>query len=659
MRNLRELLQRVDIASLVQLTFILAAIVGTALHFWPVFTHQGLPGGDSAITVLWSRIIERDQSLPDYGAISRLWLTDTSIWNLYGTYLTPLLHSSFYLLTAVSGVSDLALVAIFAVLTWIGILILLYRIVRRAGRFEALAAVALISLGGLRTYRYFFETGFHFQNLVGDMVILLFLFAALLILGSDRDSKWRRYLLLLAVAPFVTFFFHQLSAAVLLLTLILLLPVALFEIRIPKESIIRRKNLLIALALMISGAVLLVFVFNTPFIADMVQNLTSATDVEPAAVSPWALYGTLLGPLLWYLGLAGTGIMIGALILDWTQRRRGLGRIEIGRRTRDLSLLGVAWLSATLLLSRTPELGLNLPGTRFLWYATYPLAMNAVLGLAFLRYYWPKSKASPSAHDKRHLNIPIAILILSAAFLSIPYAESFVYVQPPGVSPSDTTYNGETAAVADFLRAWSEEPNTIWIDFAGWKSLIWLWPELVPYANVSIRFLPGSSFSAPLSAESIEAFLRSPEGSIIVKGSQKNYPYFNSACECTYALIATTPNLVVLEKVIENSPIPAPVELMPSPIQSPHTANAAFVVILMIAPGFLISASFARGKGSANQDRLHYVWLSVPLSLLILGVTAALFLLGGIGNQWIILTAVFLIIAFVAFSGPILNKGRS
>lgn len=610
-----------------------AIVVGIGLRLWPVIVHQGLPGGDSYMAILWARIIERDLSIPAYAEIASLWLSTAPTTGLFLTYLTPFLHSFLFALVGLTGVSDFAVVLVLVVSVWVGILFLMFRMVDRVSRFEALAVIAVLSLLGVRTFRYFSQTGFHFQNLVGDLFVILMILLAFNVMKREGVSRIKAYLLLLVVGPVTVLFFHQLSGILVFVVLLFFFPILLLLTPLPKDIAFRRR-LKVTVIVAVGGlSALVLLVLSIPFFAELAGRLVMVSPDVRSILGPWNRYAEFMGPALWFLGVGGALVAFATLVAGYVYRRKGLRGFQIPERRRHLLLLGLAWLSATLVLSRSQDLGLKLPGLRFLWYAAYPLALLTVIGFMSIRYFISMPDGSRTAHLRPAFQVGFVVVVLVSSYLTIPYMSSLTSVAPPGVNFGDSTYNGEVAAVVDFLRSSISADSTVWIDWRGWRSLIWLRTELVPSHSVGVTVLPGSAFNRPIDEQSLEQFYASPPGSMVVKSLVTKYSYITEHGNFTFLPVATSPHLEILEKVEVQTPPPIldVVELAPRPITSP-SVDSLLVLPVVILPGFFAVGVF---RDFRRLLRSNHVWSSIAVSTLLIGVvfTTALFI--GWSNVWL------------------------
>ncbi len=611
-------LTRLGLALSIPVLIVVAVPIGLGLRLWPVAVHQGLPGGDSYMAILWARIIEQSLVFPAYAEISRLWLPESAPGSVY---LTPALHSLVFIMKGATGASYLPIVVVFVGIVWLAILGLFFLIARPGGVYVALGSAAFLSVAGVKSFRFFFQTGFHFQNLVGDMLVLGGLLLALEI--ARLHGSWRRrgLLLLLLLAPVVTFFFHQLSASIMFLTMaFFLVLLVLWE---PKSA--RGKESsgpLFLVYLLVAIAALAVLVLLLPFAS---ETIGYAATVEPfflTTLIPWSQYGTHLGHSLWLLGLLGTGVMILWLVLARRKKRNGKGSLTIQR----LAILGISWLAATLLLSRAPEFGLNLPGNRILWYATYPLILNMVLGLSLTVHLARRGKKSRSRTARLRYGILIAAIVVIAGVATFPQVTPLLSVSPPGAESTDSTYNAETAAVVSFLKDRANGEETVWIDWVGWRSLIWVMTELVPSNGVAVRTLPGSAFYAPLDNESLEVFNQSIIGSVVVKHRRTTYSYIQTSDNTTYTPIASTTNLVLLEKQSCCAPVEiVNIELVPVSVSL--SSSLAIMIVIAVVPGYLLVHGVPRLLGRRPPGLMTRMILSIPISLVIIGSLFSVFLL--------------------------------
>lgn len=637
-------------------------LVGIGLHIFPTMVHQGLAGGDAVTSIFWAEVIKQEQGFPEYWRITEKLTSELSPWDFYFTYLTPFLHSFLFVLSEGTGASYHQAVFMTVVISWLAILGLLYLLVRGSNKLEALAAVALLGLAGVKTYRYFFQTGFHFQNLIGDLAVL---FVFLFLLSPIRNGTFHsrsRFLTVLLGAPAIVFFFHQQSALILFTTLLVYSPYALIESRKEARTEYFWLSLLLVLAVGIVAGVVSLLILNPSLGPSIVSGVLNVTDFNRSSVLAWEKYGEHLGHALWLLGLLGAGLSIAILLLEHAGKKRTSDMIPTSNYRRHLTFLGIAWLVATIFLSRAGQIGLDLSGARLLWFATYPLVLNAVLGLSNFRRFIAATSDSQSnggrdsrwSTGEKFASTSLIVMIVLAGILTFPQYESMVFVGPPGSDYNDSTYNGETAAVITFLRERVDYDGFVWIDYVGWRSLIWVRPELILSHNVTVRNLPGSAFSAPLEERSIAQFLQTPIGSYVVKSRSTSYPYLGGESGTQFVEIGVSSHLVILEKAAEPGRTPQVTTISPERLPVTVGPPLALVLVLLIIPGFFLLMpvwSLTRVRWSQVEDGLV---LAFPVSMLLLGVITTGATLFGITNPSVVLGLVAAIVV-----GSQLIKGWS
>lgn len=348
--------------------------------------HRGLPTGDSQKAFFWASEVVRTNQLPHY-ELAPLLLNRDPV-----DFYTPALHTLTALLLTISPAPLLA-VGLWSIALGVAVALLAAALARMV--YPQLPAHVLIGLTILfllthfRFLRYLREPGYHYQNIVGEVL----LFGALL-LGLSLVKRWRWPDAVLLGLTLVTLFFsHQFSA---FLGAFALLPVALAVIgRLVYRHRLTLQHLLplgIVLLIVTGGGVMLGLHEKIPHLFTAQPHLLTETPT-------WFDYPILLGsPWLWF----GVG---GLVVSAWW-----------AYQTRSATL--AAFTGSTLvllLLSQGPRLFIDIPPVRALLYAVMPLSIT---GAALVTVIWQRLTAA--VHSPRGRRLVGALLVGVVTLVAVP-----------------------------------------------------------------------------------------------------------------------------------------------------------------------------------------------------------------------------------------------
>lgn len=343
----------------------------------PFLTVQGgLPTGDVQKAIVWGTSILDTTRLPTYGDALALNRDPAD-------FATPGLHAVTAAVMRLSG-DPLRGPA------WFGLLggLLLAGLAAALGnllgpvRLSLLPPLAfLLAAANARALRYTAAPGYHYQNLLGELVLVL-AFIALLDAVGDRGHRRSLFPAIVAVAllPFV----HQFSTFLAVLVLPVLCAFLLLKYRREITALLMRR---FGQYRYTFGAVLLVvatagawLLLRSPLFIDGVSRLVTSTPHLRGSLIPPQNIPELLGVSFVLLGAAGMVIAIVRM------RRR-----EIEWRWGPLIL----WIALLITVSQGPRWFLDIPSARTLFYAVTPLAVVAALALASvlerIRALWPRA----------------------------------------------------------------------------------------------------------------------------------------------------------------------------------------------------------------------------------------------------------------------------
>lgn len=317
--------------------------------------HDGLPTGDSQKAIIWANEVIRVQHLPDYGqALERLNRDRVD-------FFTPALHTLTAALLQLSGAS-LVSVGVFSVASAMAAALVAAALVRQL--WPELPAwwpeftAALLVLTHFRFLRYLREPGYHYQNLIGELVLWGLL---LLIVSLTGRWRWRDAVLaaLLAVLLLLT---HQFSAFVAAFVLV---PPGLVLLALQGRQMESRGKFLLPLAVVLGAAVAGWRLNLYGKISDIFTLEVHLASLAPAFADYFDLLGTV------WLALGLWGVLVWAL--EWRHVRQAHGK-------RGEGSSGSGWVVASFVvscavivgLSQGPRLGIDIPPVRALLYLIVP-----------------------------------------------------------------------------------------------------------------------------------------------------------------------------------------------------------------------------------------------------------------------------------------------
>lgn len=352
----------------------LVGVLTTLLLAVPLVTvQQGLPTGDVQKSIFWAQRILRDRRLPNYQEALRLNRDPTD-------FATPGLHALTASVIALTGDAyrGPAWFSLLGALLLAGTAAALATLLAPAHQLLPILAF-LFAATNERFLRYTTAPGYHYQNLIGELLLATSLFFLLQTVGGRGGLRYLAFSGAFATQlPFV----HQFTAFLALFILPLVFLTILISYRAEVATLLTqmpptRRKILAAVLIGIAGVtVLLAYRFGVHKVAD----LFSHTPHLAPYVVPLASVPTLLGEPFTFLGIAGLLVTL------------------VGLTRRDLEWrwsLVILWAVIVAGLSQGPRWVIDIPSARTLFYIVVPFSLFGSLvvarGLDRMRALWPRS----------------------------------------------------------------------------------------------------------------------------------------------------------------------------------------------------------------------------------------------------------------------------
>lgn len=357
---------------------VLVATVTVAILSVPFLTVQhGLPTGDIQKAIYWgSRILETNR-LPDY--------SEALTWNRDPTdFATPGLHTLTAAVMALSGetVRGPAWFALLAAVLLAGLAASLASLLRFQ-RLRFLPTLAFVfAVSQPRFLRYLTGPGYHYQNLIGELFLLLSFLSLLQAVGGRGRAAFAVLAVISAASLAIV---HQFTAFLALFLLPATFAILSFKYRGEIASLIarlqkkyRRMPLLLLLA---TGAAAGMFLVAGPSAKKFTHFFTDTPHLRSYLVSPEDVPAVLGVPFV-LLGSAG--------ILACLLRLR---RQDVEWRWS----LVVVWTILLFALSQGSRFFIDIPSARTLFYLAVPLSLFAAFAVTSvierITRLWPNATA--------------------------------------------------------------------------------------------------------------------------------------------------------------------------------------------------------------------------------------------------------------------------
>jgi hypothetical protein len=418
----------------------LSTIIFLSLPFLTV--HQGLPTGDVQKALFWAQEVSEHHRTPLYREATKLNRDPTD-------FVTPGLHT----LTAAVGILSQDALRGSAWFSFMASIILagLAAALAAYGTHHAAAPILafLFAALNLRFLRYAFSPGYHYQNLLGEILLLLALVALVGILertAAAHAEKPYPLFLLGGASVLATALVHQFTAFLSVFLFGGVLLAALLKKRNDLRLWWRRDALRVLFLALGIGTLLALSPLpkKLPDVFTTTPHLTSVL-IPPAAIP------ALLGKSLVLFGIAG---------------------MVVSRYSFTLVLLAV-WTVLILLLSQGPRFFLDIPSARTLFYATTPLAVFTALLIT-------------RGHEVLHQTFPrfggvLALLTLTLALAPLGQTAAAQLGEVSHASRVNASLTEETIQLLEFLRSQPVAPGEDGLLIDDWNRRRLTWTILSPY----------------------------------------------------------------------------------------------------------------------------------------------------------------------------------
>jgi hypothetical protein len=431
------------------------------VRVWPAYAADFVPGGDAYMAVAFAREIDLSGKLTfaQYSEISALW---GEFWH---TYYTPNLHVLLQTTHALTGLSYDACIIFLTLLLSLTTLLLVYAICAMHSYRLAVLATFFVGVGIPPLQRYTsLQVGFHFQNLLGDAVLLMLVFALIHLFQriEQGQAKLQSVVAVLLIYPALVLT-HQLSSYVgTCIVVTSVLGLLLFS-----KDIRRWKHwawVFGVWGLAVVGGVLVVWKFG--YLESVLTILGSNHPVILASLVPITEFPNLVGNSPTYLAVIGSALLTGYLLAS--------KNAADARSCRSMAVVVLMWFFTVLILTQGRRWGIGLNGIRLLWFICYPMAI--LCAFALLRVF------AMGLH--RHWVLLGTGLAMSAVLLLTLGAIRGAISAPEW---QQAIHSEDIKEVAAWLRTTASEGDVIWYDYLQYRGTVWLHSDIVPYKRVALR----------------------------------------------------------------------------------------------------------------------------------------------------------------------------
>ncbi|MEK7556527.1 MAG: hypothetical protein AAB538_00960, partial [Patescibacteria group bacterium] len=368
-----------------------AALLAFATSFFVI--HQGLPTGDSQKSIVWANALLKTGHLPNYQEATALLNRDPV------DFYTPALHAlaaGFLWLAGLPGIGISAI--IFSLLAAGVAAAIAHHVLPEPHRRLGAILTFFLVVTQERFLRYVREPGYHYQNIVGELLLF-----TLLLLGLHLLERWRwRVFLGMVVSAALLLLTHQFSA---FLAFFMALP------------------LVIVLALRYRRAAMILIPFIVAFLAvaiplglhEKIPHIFTSTPHLLSQTPDLARTLTLMGTPWMILGLAGMTLLLLRIL-----RPPAEASAKAGSTVKKLSVVGFAASTIVVFaLSQGPRLNIDIPPVRALFYLAIPLSIT---GAYFLSSLWSALQILLSKSMRAFAALSVALLLIILAGQSITRA---------------------------------------------------------------------------------------------------------------------------------------------------------------------------------------------------------------------------------------------
>ena len=373
---------RKETYSYMNMARVLAVVLGVVLlsSFFIVpflFIQDGLPTGDVQKTIIWAQDSIATNHLPDYGKSFTLLNRDPV------DFYTPGLHSVSAFVMQVSA-SPLLTISIFSIVSAIAVAWIAGALTQELFPKKKYALLPLLSilllLTQFRFLRYLREPGYHFQNSFGEF----FLFGMILLALSFLVRRKWVDVVLFFVCAIALFFTHQFSAFIGAFAFLFgAIALASIHSKDIKNGIRSHWHVSAGVIIGIVAAIFFAISFGLikkipsiftlhPHLANLLPNITD--------------YPSTMGTVWFFAGLFGLVLLV--------------AQAAAKRQIHPIQIIFCVMTLAIFALSQGPNLGIDIPPIRALFYIAVPFS---ILGAYF---FWS------IAGSKKSLFVITALIVL-------------------------------------------------------------------------------------------------------------------------------------------------------------------------------------------------------------------------------------------------------
>lgn len=329
----------------------------------PLFSiHHQLPTGDVQKAIYWANDILQNNRLPDYQ-------NSVDLNRDPSDFLTPGLHALTAAIIKIGG-DGFYSTAWFSF--WAGIILacLAVTITALIGKEEKTQIlVFFFAATNIRFLRYVFYPGYHYQNLIGEILLIAAFY--LFLFGIDKWKSDRKKNKLLA--PFGGALFcllllplvHQFTAFLAAFAGVAIIIALLIILRRNIGSFIKTNWKITTIAGVVGLLSIIVVIFFSPLTHKLVALFNFHPHLKPFTISLLD-YPATFGVTFFLLGLSGL-----ITVYCFSENRKNISRILLA-----------TFALVFLLLSQGANLFVDIPSARTLFYACIPLAIFAGIFLA-------------------------------------------------------------------------------------------------------------------------------------------------------------------------------------------------------------------------------------------------------------------------------------
>ncbi len=408
--------------------------------------HKQLPTGDVQKAIYWANQITDSNRLPEYKKAEQL-NRDPS------DFLTPGLHTITAAVIKVSNspLQSVAWFSFFLSIVLAGLSVTITSFITENSKAQLLAFV--FAGLNLRFLRYAFFPGYHFQNLVGEII----LFTALItFLFSIRHNSTLKINVLLGMTGFCLLslpLVHQFTSFLALFVSLSAAGTFLVVKRKQLTGKTQKKLLLVLIACAMAVAVIAIFV---PVINKLTALFTLSPHLTPFII-PLTKYPETFGITLFFFGIFG-------MVLAIKKKRTSLPVLVISAVTLTILFLG-----------QGPYFFVDIPSARTIFFAALPLAVFCAVFLDNL---------TTVIGDTLKYGKYFATILLTVIFASLANSAALQAENIDHQSRVNASLTEDTLGMINFLRSNPpKEFKNFLID--DWNRRRLTWAILSPYNMVT------------------------------------------------------------------------------------------------------------------------------------------------------------------------------